>query len=188
MNLKKTEHYETYEEAKKAAQYLGIKNKYQYQERKMYKLDPKLSRIPDELYKLKGWKDWNSFLGSKPIDIYPTYEEAKRAVQKLGIKSGTAYRKRKLYRQDPRLPSTPEKKYEGKGWVSFNNFLGIEPPKSKYSTYREAKQAAHKLHVISCKDYQMNKRYLEDNGLTCKPDRKFKNKGWVSWEDFLGYK
>ena len=53
---------------------------------------------------------------------------------------------------------------------------------------KEAKQAARNLKIKSRKEYYSRKRYLEDSGLTCNPDRKFKNKGWVSWEDFPGSK
>lgn len=186
LNIKKTEYYSTYKEAQKAAQSIGIKNRHHYQDKKKYKEDPKLPSTPDKLYKSKGWKDWYSFLGNKPIDIYQTYEEAKLAVQKLDIKTGEAYRKRNLYKQDPRLPSTPEMKYKNKGWINFYDFLGLESP-NKYSTYEEAKKAAHRLKVKSRKEYHLQKRYLEDMGLTCNPNKKFKNKGWISWEDFLGF-
>ncbi|MBL7102871.1 MAG: DEAD/DEAH box helicase family protein [Bacteroidales bacterium] len=182
-NVKKPEYYTTYQEAQKAAQSLGIKNRHHYHDKKKYKKDPKLPSSPDKLYKSKGWKDWYYFLGTVPVDIYPTYEEAKQAVQKLGIKSGVKYKK--LYKKDPRLPSTPAMKYENKGWIDFYDFFGIEAP-NKYSTYEEAKNAAHKLKIKSRKEYHLHKRYLEDLGLTCNPERKFKNKGWISWEDFLG--
>lgn len=185
LNLKKPEYYGTYKEAQKAVKKLGIKNRYHYRGKKRYKEDPRLPSTPEKLYKSKGWKDWTSFLGNKPIDIYPTYKEAKKAVQKLNIKTGEAYRKQKLYKKDPRLPSTPEMKYRNRGWIDFYDFLGTVPPK-KYSTYEEAKKAAHKLKIKSRKEYHSQKRYLEDTGLTCNPERKFKNKGWINWEDFLG--
>lgn len=181
-NVKKPEYYATYNEAQQATQKLGIKSGTGY--RKQYKQDHKLPSTPDKLYKSKGWTDWYSFLGYKPVDIYPTYEEAKRASQKLNIRTGTAYKKK--YKQDPRLPSTPSMKYENKGWIDFYNFLGFESP-NKYSTYEEAKSAAHKFKIKSPKEYHLQKYYLEDLRLTCNPDRKFKNNGWVSWDDFLGF-
>ena len=123
-NVKKPEYYSTYQEAQNAAQGLRIKNRHHYHDKKKYKEDPKLHSTPDKLYKNKGWKDWPSFLGNKPVNIYPTYEEAKKAVKKLGIKTGAAYRKQKLFKQDPRLPSTPDMKYKRMGWISWEDFLG----------------------------------------------------------------
>lgn len=186
LNIKKIEYYSTYQEAQKAAQSLGIKNRHHYHDKKKYKEDPKLPSTPDKLYKSKGWKDWYSFLGYKPVDIYPTYEEAKHAAQKLNIKTGEAYRKQNLYKKDPRLPSTPEMKYKNKGWIDFYDFLGIKAP-NKYSTYKEAKKAAHRFKIKSRKEYYSHKCYIKDPRLTYYPDKKFKNKGWISWEDFLGY-
>ena len=185
-NISEPDFYMLYSEAQNAANKLDIKNRHHYQGMKLYKRDSRLTRTPDILYKTNGWKDWNSFLGSKPIDIYPTYEEAKKAVQKLGIITGTAYIKENLYKQDSRLPSSPEKKYKNNGWIDFFDFLGIDNP-NKYTKYEEAKLAAKKLQIKSRKDYYENKHYLEDTRLTYYPDRKFRNNGWVSWEDFLGF-
>lgn len=184
-NVKRPEYYATYQEAQKAAQSLGIKNRHHYLDKKKYKKDSRLHSTPDKLYKSKGWQDWYSFLGIRPVHIYPTYEEARRAVKKLNIKTGTAYRKQHLYKQDPRLPSTPGMKYKNKGWIDFNDFLGIEAPK-KYSSYNEAKQATKRLKIKSQKEYQSHQRYKEDPRLTSRPSRAYKNKGWVSWEEFLG--
>ncbi|HEY5509494.1 MAG TPA: integrase repeat-containing protein [Prolixibacteraceae bacterium] len=184
-NISEPDFYIHYSEAQKAAQNLGIKNRRQYQELKLYKRDPRLIRTPDVLYESNGWTNWNSFLGSKPIDVYQTYEEAKIAVKALEITSGTDYKKSKLYKLDPHLPSSPDKKYKNNGWIDFFDFFGIENP-NKYGTYIEAKLAVIKLKIKSRKEYQENKRYLEDKRLTCNPDRKFKNNGWISWGDFLG--
>jgi len=184
LNIKKTIFYETYKEAQKASQKLGILTETSY--RKLYKKDPKLTSTPNILYKTKGWKNWSSFLDTGREDIYRTYSEAKIAVQQLGVKSAAEYKIDKAYKKDPRLPSSPSSKYKNKGWISFYDFLGTKSP-IKYATYKEAKRAAQKLKITSRKEYQNNKRYLEDLGLTCNPDRKFKTKGWVNWEDFLGY-
>ena len=184
-NISEPNFYVNYIEAQKAAQNLSIRNRRQYQELKLYKKDSRLTSTPDILYQSNGWIDWHSFLGSKPIDLYPTYEEAKKAVQKLGIVSGDAYKKESLYKQDPRLPSSPDKKYQNKGWIDFYDFFGIPNP-NKYISYAEAKLAVRRLKVKSRKDYHENKRYLEDSMLTSNPKRKFKNNGWISWDDFLG--
>ena len=58
--------------------------------------------------------------------IYKTYEEAKLAVQRLGIQTKPEYLK--YYKRDSRLPSTPDKKYAKKwirdlGWIDWYDFL-----------------------------------------------------------------
>ncbi len=120
-----SEFYVTYEEAKKAAQALGAKSQTEYYQ--LYKKDPRLSSNPDRTYK-KTFLSWGDFLGTetknsmeRSRELYSTYEEAKKAAQKLRIKSETDYRME--YKKDPRLPSSPSSKY-GDEFVSWADFLG----------------------------------------------------------------
>ncbi|MGE6639609.1 integrase repeat-containing protein, partial [Stutzerimonas stutzeri] len=114
----------TYTEAKTAAQALGIKNLPDYTKR--YREDPRLPSIPSRIYAGSGWMDWYDFLGNERPELYPTYAEAQAAAQVLGIKNQPDYTKR--YREDPRLPSTPNKVYAGSGWMDWYDFLGNERP------------------------------------------------------------
>jgi len=57
-------------------------------------------------------------------DFYSTYEEASQAAQKLGIKLKTEYERR--YKEDSRLPSTPNRTYKDSGWINWLVFLGKE--------------------------------------------------------------
>ena len=63
------------------------------------------------------------------LKLYPTYEEAKRAVAGRNIKSQDEYKKR--YKEDPRLPSNPNSTYAAKGWIDWYDFLG-KPTKVFY--------------------------------------------------------
>jgi hypothetical protein len=112
---------------------------------------------------------------------YETYQEAHEAVVKLGITSKKDYLKR--YKEDPRLTSVPFKKYKNNGWVIWSIFFGKEQ-KITYETYKEAKEAVIKLGITTCKEYY--NRYKEDPRLIAAPDKKYKNKGWISWYKFMG--
>ena len=90
--------------------------------RKRYKEDPRLTSIPYSTYKGKGWINFHEFLGRETSDLYPTYEEAKQAVNKLKISIFPEYRKR--HKEDPRLPYNPYRTYEGKGWIDAYDFFG----------------------------------------------------------------
>ncbi len=54
---------------------------------------------------------------------YYSYEEAKAAVRRLGIRSVLQYYCR--YYQDPKLPVNPFSAYQGQGWLGSDDFLGI---------------------------------------------------------------
>ncbi len=175
----RVELYATYAEAKAAVQRLGIKKEPEYDKR--YKEDPRLPSDPDKKYG-SDFISWGDFLRNEAkkeqVEPYATYEEARAAVQNLGIKSRTEYRNR--YKEDPRLPSNPDDLY-GKYFISWPNFLRN---KSKpYATYEETRAAVQNLGIKSGTEYR--KRYKEDPRLPSDPDRKY-GSDFVNWGDFLG--
>jgi superfamily II DNA or RNA helicase len=171
--------YPMYEDAKEAVGKLGIISKNEYNKR--YKEDPRLPSAPDKQYKNKGWISWFEFFGKETPDFYPTYGEARKAVIKLRIKQIVDYQRR--YKEDPRLPSAPDKQYKNKGWISWFEFFGKETP-DFYPTYGEARKAVIKLRIKQIVDYQ--RRYKEDPRLPSQPNKYYKKKGWINWFEFFG--
>lgn len=127
----KSDFYSTYAEAQVAARILGIKSLAEY--RKGYCEDPKLAAKPNRTYANVGWIDWYNFLGNEKPDLYPTYVEARAAVQALGIKNRPEYLKR--YREDPKLPASPDKTYSDSGWTDLYDFLGTDNPSTAVVIY-----------------------------------------------------
>lgn len=180
--------YQTIEDAKKAAQNLGIETVEDYHKR--YKADSRLPGNPSRKYDSE-WISWNDFLGTgksnfdREKELYQTIEDAKEAVQKLGVKTQREYHK--LYRQDASLPASPEKKYKDE-WISWSDFLGAgksnyDRAKETYQKISEAKEAVKILSIRTYDDYR--KRYKADKRLPANPARKYHDE-WVSWNDFLG--
>lgn len=87
------------------------------------------------------------------------------------------------------IPSNPREVYKKKGWVSWGDFLGTKKVQdnflaSKYLSYNDAKIwiVENKIEIVNCKSW----KDINTNGLISKrPERFYKNKGWVSWSDFL---
>ncbi|OCX96288.1 MAG: integrase [Pseudomonas sp. CO183] len=179
LGIERPDIYPTYAGAQAAAQELGIKTKLDYKKR--YREDPRLPSCPDKVYADAGWMDWYDFLGIERPDIYPTYAGAQAAAQELGIKTKLDYKKR--YREDPRLPSCPDKVYADAGWMDWYDFHGNERP-DFYPTYAEAQTAARSLGIKSQPDYK--KRYRQDPRLPSCPDKGYAGAGWMGWYDFLG--
>jgi len=111
-------------------------------------------------------------------EFYRTSKLAGISAQKLKIKSGKEYKLR--YKEDPRLPSNPNRHYSNE-WTSWKVFLGtgITP----YETFSEASKAAINIGVSSGSDY-MRKRHV-DPKLPSRPETKFKD-SWNGWNHFLG--
>ncbi len=171
--------YPTYAEARAAAQALGIKRQADYTKR--YRENPRLPSCPEGVYADAGWIDWYDFLGNERAELYPTYAEAQAAAQALGIKRQPDYIKR--YRENPRLPSHPDKVYADAGWIDWYDFLGNKRP-DFYPTYAEARAVAQALGIKRLPDYK--KRYRENPRLPSNPNEVYADAGWIDWYDFLG--
>ncbi len=165
--------YATWLEAAVSARKLGIKNSYEYEQR--YKEDSRLVASPTQKY--SDFPGWPTFLGVE--DRYPTWQEASKASIKLGITTSTEYRNRGRYKEDPRLPSTPEVAYtDFPGWLTFFG----NTKKVDYSTWRLASSEARRLGIKSASEYL--KRYKEDPLLPSTPSTKYED--FPGWVVFLG--
>lgn len=119
LGTKKT-YYPTWQEASVAAKNLNIQNQDQYVNDRRYRLDPRLVGWPVRYY--PNFPGWAIFFGkkSKPNrrNTYSKWQEAASAAISIGITSHPTYRK--LYKNDPYLPSRPETKYKNfPGWKKF---------------------------------------------------------------------
>lgn len=171
--------YPSYEEARFAARKLGVTSAKDYKDRHLE--DPLLPASPYTKYRYSGWIDWHDYLGHGTVEIYNKFEDAKAAVQKLGIKSMPDYRARRG--DDPKLPFSPEIFFKRKGWNGWHDFLGKRKC-TPYSEYSEAREAARKF---GCKhQHEYNKRYKENPRLTSNPSAYYADSGWIDWYDFLG--
>ena len=171
--------YPTYAEAQSAAQALGINRQPEYLKR--YREDLKLPASPSAVYANVGWVDWYEFLGNKRPDFYPAFAEAQTSVLALGIKSYPEYIKR--YREDPRLPASPNVIYADVGWIDWYDFLGNDRP-NFYPSYSVAKAVVQALGIKTQPKYR--KRYREDPKLPASPSEVYADAGWIDWYDFLG--
>ncbi|MGI2203735.1 gamma-mobile-trio integrase GmtZ [Shewanella oncorhynchi] len=162
--------YPTVAAAQQATQALGITSQPNYQQR--YREDPRLPSRPNATYSA-DWQSWPQFLGTAD-KFYPTVAAAQQATQALGINSLSDYQQR--YREDPRLPSSPNVIYSA-DWQSWTEFL----LSNRINTLRELKDACKVLGIRDSLQYrQIQKDYAQ---LPSKPDKKFKD--WIDWYDLL---
>ncbi len=108
--------YPTWEEAGEAARKLGISSMLEYHQK--YRQDKLLPSSPWQYY--KNFPGYPIFFGKKN-EVYVSWQEASAAAKKLGIKGSLGYQMQ--YKQDPRLPSNPQRLNGFPGW---RKFLGKE--------------------------------------------------------------
>ena len=175
--------FPSYEEAQRIAQQAGITTQQEYNKR--YKgLELGLPSSPNSSYK-EQWQGWGVFLGTGRIRTrgtdFPSYEEAQRIAQQVGITTQQEYKKRY---KELGLPFHPDRIYKEQ-WQGLGKFLGtgrIRTRGTDFPSYEEAQRIAQQAGMTKNKEYR--ERY-KDLGLPSNPDGFYKEQ-WQGWGVFLG--
>ncbi|MDB9758354.1 DEAD/DEAH box helicase family protein [Gammaproteobacteria bacterium] len=199
-NLKKME-YRPFKEARSFVRTLGLKNAEEWKNwvsGNNTRLGIRPIDIPSQPHRIYkedwlGYKDW---LGT----TYVSFEEAKRYVRRLGIKSKKQWESYKSgntqhHEELPaNIPRKPEFVYKNSGWKGFGDFFGtgyVATFNRNYLTYEEARNFVSKLGLQSHTDWA---DYCSGNrtDLPSKPDsipnnpaHVYKDKGWNGFRNWL---
>lgn len=88
------------------------------------------------------------------------------------------------------IPKNPREVYVKRGWISWGDFLGTGRKwdnNVSYLTYDESKRVISTMGIKSDSDFKsFVKCKLIINEIPNRPNRYYKNRGWISWGDFLG--
>jgi len=184
--------WKTFDEAKKFVHSLNLKSQREW---RLYKekLPVNIPSNPHTVYEeFVDYNDWLNVSNVKASSIkYLSLNEAKKYVSKLGLKGTKEWDKYcKSGKKPENIPSSPSYIYKDKGFISMPNFLGYSSNRGKNRntlTYEEAQKICVKLKVLSANDYRNKKKQeILPSNIPSAPGRVFKNKGWISWGDFLG--
>jgi len=153
-----------------------------------HRLRPKdIPPLPHLVYKGRGWLGYGNFLGAKRQ--YFPYEKLKIEAIKLGIKSVRAWFRWWEQHRPKMVPRNPHLHYEE--WENWNIFLGTKnrPANERqkdYISYISAKKIVHPLKLRHKREYREWFTANRLKYLPSHPEDVYKNKGWVSWKDWLG--
>jgi len=182
-----------FKEVRDFARGIGLKNKTEWAMWAKSDARPKdIPANPEGYYKLKGWEGWGDWLGTGRVAnqnmIYRSFEEARAYARSLGLqnwKDWIAWAKSGARPAD--IPVTPHRVYKGKGWVSFGDWLGTRNRKGGYCQFQEARAFVRNLGLQSLTDWNSwVKSDARPPDIPIAPNAHYKNKGWVSWGDWLG--
>jgi hypothetical protein len=190
--------WRNFKEARTFAQQFKFRSEKEWRDFCKSNLKPKdLPANPAKIYKYQGWISMGDWLGTGFVATrartYRNYEDAKRFVHTLKLKSGDEW---KTYCESGDKPSDipikPNKTYLNNGWVSMGDWLGtgtlsnVNKNKSYYS-FEEAKAYIRKLNLESFYDWET---YAKSENrplyIPFHPERTYKNDGWVSFNDWIG--
>lgn len=207
----KNKTYLSYNEAIKFTHSLSLKSETEWREYTKGKfvalppLPPEIPVGPANYYKDKGWISWGEWLGTNNVAWknkgFISFEQAKKVVHSFGIDSQTEwfrFVRGELTEKGvcpPNIPKNPASAYKKSGWKGFGDWLGTNRRPNigrEYLSYDEAKVFVKRLGLSSSTEWQKYCRgeffrspTLSD-GIPRKPERVYKNKGWISWPDWLG--
>jgi superfamily II DNA or RNA helicase len=150
---------------------------------------------PNMKYKDEGWQGYAEWFGVAKIE-FKSYKKAKTFVNKLNLKNIKEWLDYCKSGNKPNdIPSNPNVTYKDKGWISYGDWLGTGKISKKrtqninnnYMSFIEAKTYVHKLNLTSQKQWI---EYCKTGKKPCVipnwPYSTYKNKGWVSFGDWLG--
>ena len=191
-NQKKT--YKNFESARKYVRGLNLKYDKEWREfRKSGNRPPDIPSNPNIVYKDSGWISLADFIGGDRIaerGVFKSFEVARDFVRKLNLKGQKEWREfRKSGNRPPDIPSNPNIVYKDSGWISLADFIGTKPGwNNKWMSFEKAREYIRSLNLKSQIDYQkFIKSNPTPNDFPRKVERVYKNNGWLSWGDFLGY-
>ena len=117
---------------------------------------------------------------------YMTFEESKKFIQKLNFKSiGEWYLFRKSKNKPIDLPGNPDIVYRSSGWTTLPSWLGYEIEKMNFE---ESKEYIKKFCFKNREEwYSFCKTGKRLPNLPGSPNLVYKNTGWKSWGNWLGY-
>ena len=170
-----------FEEAREYARSLNLKNQIEWQ--KWSKSGMRPSNIPgnpDKTYKNKGWLRWGDFLGNN----FLPFEEAREYTRSLKFISSTKWKEwSKSGMRPSNIPGNPAVTYKNKGWKSWGDFLG-----NNFLPFEEAREYTRSLNLKNKRDWEeWSKNGMRPSNIPSTPNEVYKDKGWKSWADFLGY-
>ena len=187
----------TFEEARAFARSLGLESRQDWVE---WYMSADLARDipvdPSLIYGGEGgpWQGWPDFLGYELRGScsrsrgWRSFEEARMFVWGLGLKSQREWKKWSMSGKRPRdIPSHPEQVYEEEGWLSYGDFLGYVAVEMR--PFEDARDYVKRLGLKSHKEWQeWSKSGLRPRDIPSNPDQVYKEEGWLSYGDFLGYR
>lgn len=184
--------YRLFEEARKFAQALCLKNREEWKE--YCKSGDKPEDIPSHPTHYKKWTYWGDFLGSgeSPRNVeYLSFHEARAIVRTHCFRTGDDWKLFAKSKDRPvNIPSNPRYVYS-KEFVSMSDWIGsdyIPTTKRVYRDIESAKLYVHSLNLKNQHEYrELSKQGKLPQDIPGTPQGVYQNKGWQGWIDYLGY-
>jgi len=183
--------YRSFEDARKYARNLELKNMKEWREHCVSgKIPLDIRTQPNKYVEFISTAD---FLGSTNNRLkWREFSNARKFARSLELKTFSEWREfAKTSKKPIDIPANPISVYKTKGWISAGDWIGtgfIALRDRKYRKFQAAKKYVHTLKLKSRTEYEecfKSKKLPSD--LPSQPRNIYKDDGWVSMKDWLGY-
>jgi len=162
---------------------------------------------PQRCYVGEGWVSFGDWLGTMAIapqnrEFWP-FAIAREFVRGLGLKSNKEWRKyargdmASIGIRPVEIPSAPDREYKNTGWIDWpdwfgSGFISNFVKNRDFLSFERARSIVHDIGLKSKDEWVLySKGLLPEKGkkptiVPASPSRTYKNKGWISWPDWLG--
>lgn len=203
--------WRSFEQARSFARGLEFASQKQWFELARGRL-PTKAKLPDDVptnpasaYANKGWTDWGDFLGTGTVAYHliarRPFAKARAYARSLGLANvkqwvelcGKRIGNRRVL--PPDIPAVPDRAYANAGWVSWGDWLGtghVHASKIRYHSYARARAFVRGLGIRTEPEWraycrgEIHRRSPRPIDIPSNPHRTYRDRGWVSWGEFLG--
>ena len=154
---------------------------------------------PERTYLDAGWVSWSDWLGYKGKNVMKKggalpFDAARAFVRSLKLGNMEEWKGYSSSGKRPsNIPSHPDRTYRNAGWVSMPDWLGCEGRSgekitSKMLPFDAARAFVRALKLGSTKEWhEYSKSGKRPANIPSQPDAVYRDTGWVSIPDWLGY-
>jgi hypothetical protein len=145
---------------------------------------------PNRTYRDDGWISWPDWLGNgKERVAFKSFTEGRELARGLELKSVRGWKEWSKSGQRPSdIPSSPHKTYRDVGWISWPNWLGNGKQRVAWKSFTEGRAVARGLGLKRQEEWQAwSKSGQRPSSIPAHPERAYRDAGWVSYPDWLGY-
>jgi hypothetical protein len=123
-----------------------------------------------------------------PRVAWKSFTEGRAFARGLGLQSHRGWREWSKSGQRPSgIPSNPEKAYRDDGWISWPDWLG-NGKRYDMLPFAVGRAYARKLKLKTQKEWrEWNKSGQRPFNIPTNPDKMYRDDGWISWPDWLGF-
>jgi hypothetical protein len=145
--------------------------------------------LPSSVYRDDGWISWPDWLGSegRVLTKWKSFKEGRAFVRGLELKGQRGWAEWSKSGQRPSdIPAHPETTYRDAGWVSWPDWLGSE--RVAWKSFTEGRALVRGLELKGAKEWkEWSKSGQRPSDIPSAPDSVYRDDGWISYPDWLGF-